>query len=259
MIKKIAVLVFTCLFAMTSMTGCISYWNGHSYNESKQLVEDALEKKYGEEFVVVDIGTRSGGSYYSPGYLTATCHPKDDDTLYFEAEYFEHGSGRELNDLYIQEKIAREIKTIINSVLSKYYNKYAVEVAISGFANNYDSKLTDAESVTIESFSKVMTKVGKSMYCDSWIVLEKSNIEIYNEQELENILQEITEQLYYMNIFFEFCYVDNDILTESIEIVQDERNNSRDIEKIIELKHKEFGYHFNGEENTLTKYEPRVG
>lgn len=131
MLKRITILILTCLFAMTSLTGCISYWNGHSYNESKQLVADALEKKYGEEFVVVDIGTGSGGSYYSPGYLKATCHPKNDETIYFEAEYFEYGkSSYELDDLYIQSIVRKQIKDVVDPVLAEHFDDFATEVYI---------------------------------------------------------------------------------------------------------------------------------
>lgn len=258
-IIKAAGAAVLALAMTTALSGCGSYWNGYSEAESRQLIEDALQEKYGEEFVVEKIGTRPGSSWDAPSSLTATCYSKNNNTFAFEARYYEYNNSSKIQDMYIQEKISKEIKSVINSVLSKYYDKYAVEVAISGLADDYDPELTVVETVTIESFSIAMTQDGKSMYCDSWIILDNSNREIYNEQELENIIQEITEQLYYMNVFFEFCYVDDALLCESIEVTRNEINNSRDIEKIIDLEHKEFGYHYDCIEKKITKYKPRVG
>lgn len=258
MLKKITILIITCLFAVTSLTGC-AYWEGYSKNQCVQLVEDALEEKYGEDFVVDTLHTGSGGWYGVAGPLVATCYSKNDDTLFFEAEYNKFGDVGELKDEYIHEIVAKQIKSVMRSVLVKYYDKFAVEIELYGLVKSRDPEITDSANATIENFSKALNKEDKDMHCNGWIVLDESQLEKYSQEEIETIINEIGNDLHLMSIGIDFCYVNDELLEESIAITKDETNDSRDIEKIIELDHKAFRYFYSGQDKTITRLKPMMG
>ena len=79
MLKKIAILIITCLFAMTALSGCSII----AKQNEKSLIEDALQKRYGEEFVCMRTWNNDADGYYSHSFY-GLCHPKDDDGLLFE-------------------------------------------------------------------------------------------------------------------------------------------------------------------------------
>lgn len=60
-----------------------SYWDGLTKQGAREYIQDTLQEKYGEEFVVVSIGIRSG-QYYRE--LVGTYSPKSDDSIAFEFE-----------------------------------------------------------------------------------------------------------------------------------------------------------------------------
>ena len=258
MIKRTALLILICLFAVTALSGC-AYWEGYSKSQCVQLVEEALEEKYGEEFVVADIHVGAGGWYGVSGPLVATCYSKSNDSLFFEAEYNKFGDAGELDDKYIQEIVAKQIKSIINTVLAKYYDNFAVEIDINGLVPAYDPEITNTADATVEGFSTAMNKDDKKLYSNGWIVLEDSQLNKYSEDEIESIIAEIGAELHLMRIDFEFCYVPTDLLRQCLDIVSDEKNKSRDIEKIILLEHKAFGSRYDGQDNTRTRFKPLMG
>ena len=258
MLKKITILIITCLFAMTALSGC-AYWESYSKSQCVQLVEDALEEKYGEEFVVADIHVGAGGWYGVSGPLVATCYSKSNDSLFFEAEYNKFGDAGELDDKYIQEIVAKQIKSIINTVLAKYYDNFAVEIDINGLVPAYDPEITNTADATVEGFSTAMIENDKEIYVNGWIVLNENQLNTYSQSELEEIISEIGRQLHCITIGIDFCYVSPDLLNKSIDIVSDESNNSRDIEKIIELNHKAFRYRYDGRTDKITRLKPLMG
>lgn|GEM_PF-4979988 len=249
MIKKIAVLIFTCLFAMTALSGC-AYWEGYSKSQCKQLVADALEEKYGEEFVVVDVGTKSAGAYYSSGLLTATCHSKDDNTLYFEAEYFEYGKGSyELDDLYIQSIVRKQIKDIIDPVLAEHFDDFATEVYIYGLAPDYDAGIRNPDEVTIKSFSQAINQNGKKNASIMWILIEDSQTQ--SQDKMLEILSGFTKELYEMKTVIEVHYVPRDVLIECKNFINDNIHDPNDIQKYIRNKYLIQEYYYVGSTQTL--------
>lgn len=249
MLKKTTILIISCLFAMTILSGC-SYWNGHSYNESKQLVADALKEKYGEEFVVTDIGTGSGGSYYSPGYLKATCHPQNDKTIYFEAEYFEYGkSSYELDDLYIQSIVRKQIKDVVDPVLAEHFDDFATEVYIYGLAPDYDAGIRNPDEVTIKSFSRAISQNGKKNASIMWILIEDSQTQ--SQDKMLEILSGFTKELYEMKTVIEVHYVPRDVLVECKNFINDNIHDPNDIQKYIRNKYLIQEYYYVGRTQTL--------
>lgn len=248
MLKKITIFIITCLFAMTSLTGCISYWNGHSYNESKQLVADALKEKYGEEFVVAEIGTKSGGAWDAPGSLTAVCYSKNNETVYFEAEYFEYGkSSYELSDLYIQSIVRKQLKTAIEPVLAESFDDFAMEMDIHGIYS--DSGIRNSNEVTVESFSEAVSHKPEQNYIVMWLILEENNI--INQEEMIGILSGFTEDFFNIYATIYVCYAPKDIIQECEALTDTVNYDPKDIRKLVGSKYLMHVYTFNGNEKTV--------
>ena len=77
MLKKITILIISCLFAMTTLSGCTTE------TSVKNMIEEALEKRYGEEFVCHDTWYDNDGAYYTTSYY-GLCSPKDSPDILFE-------------------------------------------------------------------------------------------------------------------------------------------------------------------------------
>ncbi len=87
MLKRIAVLILACLFAMTALSGCTTE------TSVKNMIEEALEKRYGEEFVCRDTWYDNDGAYYTTSYY-GLCSPKDSPDILFEVLINDEGVFR---------------------------------------------------------------------------------------------------------------------------------------------------------------------
>ncbi len=92
--KKIIAAILVLVFAL-AMSGCvkITYWDGLTKSEARELVENALEEKYGEEFVVKKM-YKTGATYYSSEDLWAECSPKSDSDILFTVQIWNVNDSR---------------------------------------------------------------------------------------------------------------------------------------------------------------------
>lgn len=255
MLKRIVKATLSAVLALAmigTMSGC-SYWNGHSKGECKQLIADALEEKYGEEFVVDDIHVGAGGWYGVSGPLVATCYSKSNDSLFFETEYNVYGEkSYSLYDLYIQSIVEQQIKDIVDTVLSNYFDTFATDIYIYGLADCYDPEISPTEA-TVKTFSEATNKEGKKNLSTMWIILDES--EIKNHDEMIQILCECAKDLHDMYIGFDVWYVPKNILTECVNLKSDDKNYSSDLEKLVGYKYLRHEYSFHGTTQTLEFYK----
>ena len=74
--KLISFIIMAVVFMSTiSLSGC----GFHSENQLKQTLENALEAKYDEEFVCLDVWGNGGSSYWG------VCAPEKNHDIRFEA------------------------------------------------------------------------------------------------------------------------------------------------------------------------------
>lgn len=103
--KRITAIFLIFVFAALSLSGCgvirsfASYWDGMTKSQTIKYVQDTLEEKYGEEFIVNYIGTHSGEHYTE---VVGRCSPKSDKTIAFDFEVNHFSEIRQLIDNYIQ-------------------------------------------------------------------------------------------------------------------------------------------------------------
>lgn len=214
--KKIIAAILVLVFAL-AMSGCV-YWDGLSKSEAREFVEKTLEEKYGEEFVVLSIGIRSG-QYYKE--LVAECSPESDKDIVFRIEANHFSENRTLSDEYIRNIVRKQLKNNIESTLEKYYGEYAVEVNVLGLEPFYDSGINSSKGSVVEQFSDSFKKNGDEELnkTNVWIVIdENEQDEIY---KLKQALQEMTLYFYSLNIYIDCFFGDQ----ETIKICKEKANS----------------------------------
>ncbi len=225
LIKKMIAASLALALAL-SMSGC--YWNGKTYSQSKNILLDALEEKYGEEFKILSLRTGSGGGHLETGPLLAYCSPKDNEDLVFEAKYVAYGT---LADTYIQSIVRKQMKEQIDTVLSEYFDNYAVEVYVWGLASAYDSGIVDADDASIVNFTEALPETNNT---NVWIAIDKEEIDNpYNMKTTESMLDKAVKDFHYSNLGIEYYVVSNEIVTKCRESITDENYDPKDITFIL--------------------------
>ena len=215
--KRVIAAIMILVMAL-SMSGCkISYWDGLSKSEAQEFVEKTLEEKYGEEFIVLSMGIRSG-QYYKE--LVAECSPESDKDIVFRIEANHFSENRSLCDEYIRNFVRKQLKNNIESILIKYYEEYAFEVNVLGLEPFYDSGIRTSKGSVVEQFSDSFKKGEEELNkTNVWIVIDKNEQdEIY---KLKQALQEMTSYFYSLNIYFDCFFGDQ----ETIKICKEKANS----------------------------------
>lgn len=216
--KRVIAAIMILVMAL-SMSGCkISYWDGLSKSEAKELVLNMLEEKYGEEFVVKRLYTRGGTGYNTPSNLIAYCSLKSDENIVFETEVNTTGKKenkkRYLYDNYIQNVVRKQLKQDIDCVLKKNYDTFATEVFVTSLKPFYDSGLRSARDATIKVFSETFSiyecsdeDVNRTCI---WIVLESSDT--VDIEKLKKVVKEMTPFFYSLYVIVEVFHAEQEIV-----------------------------------------------
>ena len=222
MIKKVAaiLLILTMVFTLTGcdVSNIFSYWDGMTKSQAKEYICQELEEKYGEEFEVVSMGIRSG-QYYKE--IVGTCSPKSDETIAFDFEVNHFSENRQMRDNYIQNVVRKHLKQNIDRVLSTHYDNFASEVYVTPQISFYDSGIRSASEATIKAFSESFKQADdeKDYRTSVWIVL--SNKESDDDiDKLKNIIEEMTLEFYYMKIYINCFFSDQ----ETIDLCNEKAN-----------------------------------
>ncbi len=206
--KRVIAAIMILVMAL-SMSGCkISYWDGLSKSEAREFVEKTLEEKYGEEFLVAWISTRTGYNYTE---LVGACSPKSNLDIIFDFEANNFGE-RHVHDGYIQSVVRQEIKENIDSVLLKYYDIFASEVYVRGLSDLYKSEIYDSKEATIKNYTEALPDSNST---GIWIALNE--VEIDNQDKVAKVTDEMTESFHLTNAGIYFYYVTDDIIKQCKE------------------------------------------
>lgn len=139
--KRISI-SFLCILLSVVMSGC-----GKS---DAERVQDYLEKRYGEEFVVIDTkATSYGGPAFSYD-LTASCYPVDNPEYIFLAEIIRAGTEEKTySDCYAQGILNKRTEDKIAEKLADFPAEFSVFVKL---CNNSQIKLENMEDIDYESY-----------------------------------------------------------------------------------------------------------
>lgn len=236
------------LLSVVTLSGCNvlprlkpTFWDGLTRAEARKYVQSALQEKYDEEFEVVQMGIRSG-QYYRE--LVGTCTPKSDEKLFFEIEVNHFGESRTMIDTYIQAIVGREMKDKLNSVMSKYFSNYVLQVDVFGLSSSYDSGICSSSEASVERYTELVSDNGSIIH----IILDEN--ETWDVDGMENILKEYVPGIYKSSTSI-WCYrVPKDILTECAENTN-ETAPGNDVIFIVSGRYPEHDFHYSGESGHL--------
>ena len=214
------------LSLLLTLSGCRfslkpTYWNGMTKQETEEFILSELEEKYDEEFEIIQLSVRSTGYVNTHGYLKGFCSPKSDDTLVFEIERWLYGN---LDDTYIQSIVRREMKDIVDAVLSKHCDEYAVEIEVKGLSPDYDSGIRLADNASIQTYTEALPQENSTSII---IVLNESIMNKETDDEIVSLIMGFVESFYYTKAFIDCYYVPFDILEQCVEVT--DGNNKPDL------------------------------
>ena len=87
----------------------------HMYDSQVDIAKKLLKEKYNEEFEVTEIGQRYGT--LNNDTFTAICYPKNNKTVFFNAEISKEGEF--LEDNYLSRIVCEELTTKVSYALNK--------------------------------------------------------------------------------------------------------------------------------------------
>ena len=199
--KLISFIIMAVIFMLTiSLSGCGFY----SENQLKQTLENALEAKYDEEFVCLDVWANGGSSYFG------VCYPKDNRELLFETLFSSNGTIS--YDKYSSMIVSKELANKLYDQLSGIFQEYYIYCYNFGIADDSATaaKITEG-TFSLEEFLKYMKTQSDSSLPISFRVCinTDSGIQATYEEEYERLNQamDYIKQLGNIyNVNFELTY-----------------------------------------------------
>jgi hypothetical protein len=168
--KKIMAMALLVLI-ITGVTGCMGALHLLDSSQSQEI-EQRLEEKYGEKFVVERIGDR-----LDTGFVKAVCRPANREDLFFYAKLY--NESKELTDGYAYRRVTRMFADIVVDEFSKYGFKAQATFGIFG-GNN----ITIPPDI---SFGEYLEKAKPERIVGD-IIIEEGELTYENSKELEAAL-----------------------------------------------------------------------
>lgn len=228
--RKIAIIMLL-VFVAVMFSGCKlmvsltkEYWDGMTKLESREYIQDTLQEKYGEEFVVKKI-FKTGANYYSSSDLLAYCSPKSDESIVFDIEVIVYGKEekrkRYFHDGYIQSLVRQEMKNNIEGILSKYYDNYSLEIDVRGLSDLLEAHPISKENATIKNYTETIPETNSTWI---WVVLKDE--EIQAQDKLNKVINEMTMDFYSTKASIEFYYASDNVISECNKKIKEQFDRS---------------------------------
>ena len=219
--KLISFIIMAVIFMLTiSLSGCGFY----SENQLKQTLENALEDKYDEEFVCLDVWGNGGSSYWG------VCAPEKNHDIRFEALFGADGHIAE-EGYYaacVAEKIEEDVQKELENVFNDFYLHSYMNVPLYSF-NETDIYAENVrnESFDLDEYVNLANEKWQWRTSISIIILVNS-VEpgkISFEEEY-NTLSKIFEQIneYGINTIVYLKFVPDSVYTKCIEYLGSRAN-----------------------------------
>lgn len=208
--KKIIAAILVLVFAL-AMSGCvkITYWDGLTKSEARELVENALEEKYGEEFVVKKMYVEAG-SWDTASDLRAYCSPKYNEKIVFSTQTLVIGKERPMIDTYIQSIVGKKMRNLIENSLSKHFKNFVAEVEV--FENGLESKIQSSAEATIENYTNAFPDNRSCV----WIAFDKKEFG-NNFDNLNEYIEDFVKDFGLTNCYIDCYFVSPDIINQCRE------------------------------------------
>lgn len=138
-----------------------------------RMARKALQEKYGEEFIIHDVWSKSPGEFY------ADCSPVSNEEVVFQAVFWNDGSGIEYDE-YLQGVISRKISDRFQEELGQIFDDCYVYTSIPYTAG---VEFDNVPETTIEQYVKrYREERSEGGY---WVVYVFINLEREQEGDVE--------------------------------------------------------------------------
>lgn len=196
-IKKIISTITALALILTMHSGCGMFTN------YKAIAEQALEDKYGEEFICYSTWDEGTKNFY------AKCSPKNDNIMFSANISLENGI---LYDKYIERVVAQKCYAAISSQIGKLCTNYSYYASINAQSHSFVSKsdvsineyfVYDDDSYPILFIAIGLTNeyITPINYSEEYKIIES----IATTEEL-NAIKEMCIDLYYIPFDYKFYY-----------------------------------------------------
>ncbi len=173
------------------------------FTNYKAIAEQALEDKYGEEFICYSTWDEGGNDYFAklaPAYdegmkFMAAIDTKDKSCYY---------------DKYIEAVVGQQVADIVYQEMDEIWSEYYVRVAING----QGLEIADTNHLSIESYYSAISDYSRS---DQPFVKIVINGDKNTNQQYDNeykALLSIIERIPADDVSFDLFFVNNNLYTE---------------------------------------------
>ncbi|MCM1090896.1 MAG: hypothetical protein NC092_07330 [Butyrivibrio sp.] len=160
-----------------------------------KMAKKALQEKYGEEFIIHDVYSKSPSDFF------ADCSPVANEDVVFLAAIWKDGSGVVYDD-YIPGIVARELEKELEDELKKYYDSVFVKVYHSGGSVVHSAEVDSMQGMTMEEYVK---RFGASRcWIDIGIDAKEDNEHLAEEYAFFESMQEkiSCEKMFSMHVVY---------------------------------------------------------
>ena len=215
--KLISFIIMAVIFMSTiNLSGCGFY----SENQLKQTLENALEDKYDEEFVCLDVWGNGGSSYWG------VCAPEKNHNIKFKSLFLTGGkiTYEEYYAACVAEQIEEDVQKRLENVFNDFYLHSYMTVPLKSrevddiYAENVRNKLFDIDEYVNLANEKWQLRTSIS------IIILVNNVEpgkISFEEEY-NTLSKIFEQIneYGINTIVYLKFIPKEEYSECIRYLE---------------------------------------
>lgn len=215
--KLISFIIMAVVFMSTiNLSGC----GFHSENQLKQTLENALEAKYDEEFVCLDVWGNGGSSYWG------VCAPEKNHNIKFKSLFLTGGkiTYEEYYAACVAEQIEEDVQKRLENVFNDFYLHSYMTVPLKSrevddiYAENVRNKLFDIDEYVNLANEKWQLRTSIS------IIILVNNVEpgkISFEEEY-NTLSKIFEQIneYGINTIVYLKFIPKEEYSECIRYLE---------------------------------------
>ena len=244
-IRALGMLLAMCLL----LSGCGS-WKNYVYTDESLMREaaEALEDKYGEEFVIHDVWDKNQTMFY------ATCSPESNMDVVFQAEVYKDGRGL-YSEEYLQGLITLQIRERFETKLAEVFGEDCFVIA-----SFYGAILSTEELAEALGEETVTTDYLKNLTVEEYyelakepprlgirIIINKEELGFSEEQTLEewDCLQKIIVGEPILDVGLRCHFLNENKLNESKTYFQGHCNTtSATFDEIIDGS-SYFGFGFN--------------
>lgn len=237
-LRKMAAIIIMGVLLITTLglTGC----GFQTKRNLKKVLEKALQERYNEEFVCLNVWANGGPSYFG------VCYPKSNRDLLFETLFID--DGEIAYDKYPSTIASKEMSEMLFNQLSEVYQECYINCYNFGVANDIkDVEKVNSGEFNLDYFFETMHEQSDSDLPISFKICinKKAGINATYEEEYERLNKSVQEimkrgEIYgvKLDLTIWLYFLPSDVYKDGIEYFENHSRASSAFEYIILGEHR---------------------